>query len=40
MKRKRKLKKQSDYAKKLAYILCGFDLAMDEIDCITGVFNL
>jgi len=24
----------------LAYILCGFDLAMDTIDCITGVFNL
>jgi len=24
----------------LAYILCGFDLAMDVIDCITGVFNL
>jgi len=24
----------------LTYILCGFDLAMDVIDCITGVFNL
>jgi hypothetical protein len=24
----------------LAYILCGFDLAMDTIDCITGVFAL